>query len=210
MNFINYAKKLTTNKNPLSVYKELERIMFDAGLYEEQIGLIKNIWHITNDNNLLIKICDIYANVYNNFEVAHKFCDLYFQKSNPMFYYKYMTILNKNGYNEFSPNIDTTNYSAPIFKNIDKYTAIIYMMVFLNQEKNLDELLELVPYLSIIDAQIYECMLRLNDKEKEVYNIVATSNNHLSDLLAKNKNHKDINKFAIKLNPKNEEAYSNL
>lgn len=207
---LKYAKKLTTNKNPLSIYKELETIMYNVGLYEEQVGLIKNIWHITKDNDLLLTISDIYAGLSNNYNAAYDMCNLYFQKTNPYFYERYMTLLNRRGYNEFEPKFDMINYSAPVFQYIDKYSAIIYMMVYLNQEKKLQELLELTSYLKTIDSQIYECMLRLSDKEKEVYKIVISCNNHLSELLSQNEHHNDINKFAIKLNPYNEQAYLNI
>lgn len=203
------AKKLTAKKNPISIYRKLEKIMYNAGLFQEQIGLIKNIWHITNDEDLLLKISDIYANAYENYGAAYTFCNLYFQKSNPYFYEKYMTILNKK-YDEFKPEFDITNYSAPVHQVIDKYTAIVYIMVYLNQEKKLDELLELIPYLSVVDSQIYECMLRLSNNEKQVYNIVRTCNNHLSELLSQNEDNYYINKFAIKLNPKNKQAYLNI
>ena len=205
-----YAKKLTTNKNPLSIYRELERIMYSAGLFQEQIGLIKNIWHITNDNELLLKACNICAAVYNNFDMAYELSNLYFQKTNPLFYEMYMSILNRKGYNEFTPKFDIANYSAPVFKVIDKYSAITYIMVYLNKQKKFDEILELIPYLSVIDNQLHECMLRLSDNEKGVYNIVTSCNNHLSELLSRNEHHSDINKFAIKLNPKNKQAYLNV
>lgn len=205
-----YAKKLTTNRNPLSIYRELEKVMYSAGLFQEQIGLIQNIWHITNDNELLLKAGNICATVYNNFDMAYELCNLYFQKTNPAFYEMYMSILNKKGYSEFTPRFDVTNYSSPVFKVIDKYSAIIYMMVYLNQQKQFDELFELMPYLSVIDSQLYECMLRLSDKEKEVYNTVVSCNNHLSDLLDKNESNIEINKLAIRLNPQNKQAYLNV
>ena len=173
-----YAKKLTTNKNPLSIYRELERIMYSAGLFQEQIGLIKNIWHITNNNELLLKAGNICATVYNNFDMAYELCNLYFQKTNPSFYEMYMSILNRKGYNEFTPKFDITNYSATVFK--------------------------------VIDNQLQECMLRLSNNEKGVYNKVVTCNNHLSELLSRNEHHSDINKFAIKLNPENKQAYLNV
>ena len=205
-----YAKKLTTNKNPLSIYIELERIMYSAGLFQEQIGLIKNIWHITNNNELLLKAGNICATVYNNFDMAYELCNLYFQKTNPSFYEMYMSILNRKGYNEFTPKFDITNYSATVFKVIDKYSAIIYIIVYLNKQKKFNEILELIPYLSVIDNQLQECMLRLSNNEKGVYNIVVTCNNHLSELLSRNEHHSDINKFAIKLNPENKQAYLNV
>lgn len=207
---IDYAKKLTTNKNPLSIYKELERIMYSAGLFREQIGLIKNIWHITSDNELLLKAGNISAAIYNNFDMAYELCNLYFQKTNPSFYEMYMSILNRKGYDEFVPKFDIVNYSAPVFKVIDKYCAIIYIMVYFNRQKKFDELLKLIPYLQVIDEQLYECILRLSDKEKEVYNIVVDCNNYLSDLLSQNENDDCVNRFAIKLNPKNKQAYLNV
>ena len=205
-----YAKKLTTNRNPLSIYRELEKVMYSAGLFKEQIGLIQNIWHITNDNELLLKASRIHASVYNEFGMARDLCDLYFQKTNPYFYEMYMSILNNQGYNEFVPRFDVTNYSSLGFKFVDKYSAIIYIMVYLNRQKKFNELLELIPYLSIIDNKLQECMLRLSNDEKGVYNIVMNCNNYLSELLSRDEHHSDINKFAIKLNPQNKQAYLNI
>lgn len=206
----NYAQAIMNNEDIVKMYSELADIFGQEGLYLSQVGCIEKIWHLTLEPELLKKEGDIFLNELDNPGTASDVYKLYFQATNPEFYTDFMTALNRFGYEDLTPKFTEIEEASELTKLADKYTVIIYMMMLLHKYDDREGIIEFSKYLDEIDRIAFEIMESDENANKEDYDDTEKSNEYFSYLIASTIPDVDLNKLAIKLNPKNETAYLNI
>ena len=206
----NYAQEIIKNKNILKIYSELAEIFKNEGLYLSQAGCIEKIWHITLEPELLKKEGDIFLNSLNDPGTASEVYKLYFQAINPNFYTDFMTALNRFGYESLTPEFTKTEEASELTKLADKYTIIIYMMMLLHKYNDQEGILIFSKYLDKINKMAFDIIKSEKNVIKEDYDDTIGSNEYFSYLIGTTITDIELNKLAIKLNPKNDKAYWNI
>ena len=210
--FVDYACKLADNENVVEIYKELEKIMEDASLYLEQAGILSCLYMENRDINLWLKMGMIIKERCNNKSFALKIFSTFLKMASPDFYIHFKEILQFFNFKlEEIEIIDINDISSlELEQLVNRYNAILYMMVFLNQRKEYAGILELAPYLKNIEIKTDKYLKTKNPKDKSSIDNMEDSKKHLSSLISKVRYINELNEFAIKLDNKNEEAYINI
>lgn len=207
---LNVCKKILDTKNPKNIYKKLADIFYDAGLVAQKAEFIKKIWHITCDDEDLLKVGDIYLEEAFEAEPAYQAYDLYFQRKDPMLYIKYKYSLCDKGYGELHPKIDKLNYFSEIVKLLDKYFAIGRIIIYFYQYNEYDAILKAKDYLDKAFTNIENYVETSEFEDYPFIEKLTEFNKKLSEVLSKTEQNIEIIYLAIELDPEQKDAYINL
>ena len=207
--FIDYAQKLLNTKDFVQIYSDLSELFDKQGLYHESGACLEKLWHVTQQPELYWKVGNIFSKKIGNPQVAFSAYNRYFQTASPSLWKEYTDVLEKLGYRDFYTDLSQDNYSNKIVILCDVLQVIIYMIISLNSEKDFDGIVSLIPYFEKAKDTIKE-FEKTNTISNDFYEENTSCENHLSELLSENYHRNDINRFAIKLNPKNQKAYINI
>lgn len=207
---LQYCKILTEKKNIKSVIKDLITIFNDVGLINEQANLLRIMFHLTKNNNCLIKAGDMYVWGMDNADVGYTLYDLYLQRTNPQFYERYKYTINNMSNNRFPYTFDTTDYHLEIINLTDRYNAIAGIILYFNQYHMIDEIISAKFFLNIINNKIKNYTSLNKDIKYPYKEELNNINNMLAQALSFNENNITVNEFAITLDKTQEQAYLNL
>lgn len=200
-----FAEKLAKDEDTACIYVQMVPLFQNASLFHEQAGLLEKIYNITLCPNLFEQIGDIMLNKLNNPDVAKIAYSKYLSLDKPEFYSKYINIIDKNFALPDEEDID-----RDLLKLTDKYTVIVYMMVYLYTYKKYSEIIEFTKYTDYLQSIIDDYTVQNPPENLTPLDDIKNSKEHVSFILSKIKNHNDINRLAIKFNPQNETAYLNI
>ena len=199
------AQKLAGEENCIELYKTLIPIFEDAELYQEQAGLLEKIYNITKEPELYREIGDIMLDKIGKNDIAKNAYNKYLSLTKPEFFNKYISIIDP-GYNQ----VDEEGLDFKLLSLIDRYNAVIYIMVYFFQRQMYADILEISPCIDIINQQIDEHLNTVGITDFSTLEDKKQSDIYISTQLARTSNHNDINRLAIKFNPQNEAPYLNI
>lgn len=204
---LNSCEKLSKTNNVVRLYKELTKIFEEVGMFYELAWCYRILWDFTKQDRYLIFAGDIFTEYTNNLKEGLKTYDLFFQRTNPYFFLKYKYSLNKIGYQDSSPILDNTDYFSNTIKQLDRYNTIIFIMTYFYNYKMYDFILLSNNYLRKLKVDIF--INKPRQDRKICYQSIQEMNKYFSSIISQTENN-DLNKYALKLNPKNEQAYLNI
>ena len=197
----NYANKICNNDNVLNIYYDLLEIFNENGLFQETVGTLESIYNITKEPELYKQIGNIFLTQLRIPENAKIAYERYLYLSQPEFfdYYRKTTDIS-------SAAIENNGTDSELINVVDRYSEIVYILVYFLNRKMYNEMLEIASYLDCLQCKINE----LNSFDHLPMEHYSNAKEHLSYLLSQVKHHNDINRLAIRLNSKNEKAYINI
>lgn len=207
---LDICKKIVKTKNLSSIYKKLIPVFENVGLGHESVSFLKKLWHITKDINYLVTAGDMYLNTLDDASSAFEAYDLFFQRTNPVFYMRYKYALFKNGYKNLLSEFDNFNYYSQLILLLDKYYTLGQIILYFWQYKNYDELLQAKEYLHIIKSQIESYAEKHSKEEYPWKEEMEGFNKYLASKLCLTEHNNNVNLFAVELNSDEKQAYLNI
>ena len=205
--YIDYATDLLNNNNVIEIIKDLKKIFAENGLYHEEGACLEKLFHITKSPELFLEIGDIFLNKVRNRDIANAAYNKYLYHTNKDFYLKYANNLKALGFNCADTENNDENLPDELVQKCDKFDLIVYIMIFLHKNNDIESVLALIPVLGKLKEAVTDYNF-IGDKSylKDIEN----SEKHLSKILSKTKHHNDLNKFAVQLDRENKNAYINI
>lgn len=208
--FKNFADSISSGADLLPILQELIPIFGDSGMHHEEGACFEKMFNITKNPELYEKIGDVFLYKLRNRNVAKNAYDKFLCYSNPEFYKKYANNLKQLGYNSINTEHLEIVPQTPIEKLCDMYNVIAYMILYLHKDKEYDAVLSIAQNLFNIKKQIDSEKKNCFKTALSCLNDIKDTDIHLSEVLATTLFNIEINRFAIKLNSLNKNAYFNI
>lgn len=204
---VKHIENIVSNKNLLSTYENLLSVFAEEVAYLNKIKVLETLFYFNNDANVYELIGDIYKyNLNNNLE-AEKYYNKYLYFKNKDFYDKHQKnkkdIYDSSIPIEISKNISRLSIVASILSFF--HSRHFYQEILINKENFHNLYQELI---NIIND--YDCNLFKELNKNNAINALNNIKKELSYVLSNTESHNDINRFAIELYSKNENAYLNI
>lgn len=192
-----------------NTYLEFAKKLEQAVYYQEKAGCLEKLWHINNNNNLILEVANILANKLNNFKAAQQAYNHYFYANHPKVFNEYKKNAEKLGANDFVA-IEIEDFSNEIVKIADKYNMLVYVFKYAHKLKNYSFIEKEHKYLYELEIEAKK-VFKQYDKTSETYmKEIEDAKNHLAMILATTKNNLEMNLIAIDLKNYNEDAFINV
>lgn len=208
---LNWAECLKNGNNVLDVFKNLEKVLEENGLYKELAGCKEKIWHLNGDDTKLKEMAFLYREKLEDYDMGYLINLLYLRRTDRALYDEILSCIEGKGGNELIPDLDdNSDKFSELWKIADRFCGLEYIIIFLFSRKKYDDVLKFIPYLDSVKKLAHEFSEKHPEVDPDDMLDIEDSEKKLSDLFASYTDDIELNKLAIKYNKSNEKAYINI